>query len=66
MRKHLITVATIALLAGTVAACGDHRSAPLTPPSPTSSVPFLGGGQIPEVIDVPTSTPATTSATKTR
>ncbi|MGW4351104.1 hypothetical protein ACWELJ_03340 [Nocardia sp. NPDC004582] len=65
MPKHLITVAAIAMVAAAMTGCGDHRSSPLTPPAPTSSVPVLGGGRLPDVIDVPTAVPSTTSRTTT-
>lgn len=63
--KHLITLATIAMAAVALAGCDNHRSEPLSPPAPATSVPFFGGGQIPDVIDVPTTTPSSTT-TKTR
>ncbi|MTE15217.1 hypothetical protein [Nocardia aurantiaca] len=63
MPKHLITLVAVAVAAAAVAGCGSHRSSPLTPPAPATSVPVLGGGELPDVIDVPTTTP---SATKVR
>ncbi|WP_433565388.1 hypothetical protein ACQP1O_09085 [Nocardia sp. CA-151230] len=62
MPKHLITVASIALSVVALAGCGSHHSSPLTPPTSTTSVPVFGGGQIPDVIDVPTTTPSATKA----
>ncbi|MGW4248790.1 hypothetical protein [Nocardia sp. NPDC004722] len=62
MPKHLITLATLTAVVAVLAGCSDHRSTPLTPPA-TTTVPMLGGGQIPDVIDVPTGT--TTAATTT-
>ncbi|MEU6581130.1 hypothetical protein [Nocardia sp. NPDC046763] len=62
MPKHLITVASIALAVVAVAGCGSHHSSPLTPPTSATSVPVFGGGQIPDVIDVPTTTPSTSKA----
>ncbi|MEV0465908.1 hypothetical protein AB0I30_31025 [Nocardia tengchongensis] len=62
MLKHWITVVAIAVAAVTVTGCGDHRSTPLTPPAPSTSAPVMGGGELPDVIDVPAST-ATPSST---
>ena len=65
MPKHLIAVAAIAMVAAAITGCGDHRSTPLVPPSPTSAVPVLGGGRLPDVIDMPTTTPTSTGRTTT-
>ncbi|MET8428804.1 hypothetical protein [Nocardia sp. NPDC004860] len=62
MPKHLITMAAMAVAAVAVTGCSDHRSSPLTPPSPQTSAPVLGGGQLPDVIDVPTTIPASTTS----
>ncbi len=64
MPKRLITTAAIALTLVAAPACADHRNTPLAPPTPATSVPVLGGGQVPEVIEVPTATsiPTTTKS----
>ncbi|MFE3024902.1 hypothetical protein ACFXO9_25975 [Nocardia tengchongensis] len=62
MLKHWITVVSIAVAAATVTGCSDHRSTPLTPPEPSTSAPVMGGGQLPDVIDVPASTATPSSA----
>ncbi|MFE3192877.1 hypothetical protein ACFXHA_27970 [Nocardia sp. NPDC059240] len=66
MPKHLITLATLTAMVAVLVGCSDHRSTPLTPPT-TTAVPMLGGGQIPDVIDVPTgtTTPASTTTPTT-
>ncbi|OJF79510.1 hypothetical protein NS14008_10265 [Nocardia seriolae] len=59
--KRLITVVMLGMSVAAMSGCADHRGTPLTPPSPSSSVPVLGGGQVPDVIDVPTTSPSTTT-----
>lgn len=63
MHKRLITTAAIALTLAAAPGCADHRNTPLAPPTPTTPVPVLGGGQVPDVIEVPT---ATTTPTTTK
>lgn len=63
MPKHLITVAAIVMVAAAITGCGAHRSTPMTPPAPTSSVPYLGGGRLPDVIELPTAVPSSSSRT---
>ncbi|PSK28377.1 hypothetical protein D6158_26530 [Nocardia seriolae] len=59
MGKRQITIGVGAVVVAVITGCGSHRSAPLTPPATATSVPFLGGGRIPDVIDM--TTPTTTA-----
>lgn len=63
MPKHLITVAAIVMVAAAITGCSGHRGSSLTPPEPTSAVPYLGGGRLPDMIEVPTGIPSSTGRT---
>ncbi|AYF74374.1 hypothetical protein D7D52_11450 [Nocardia yunnanensis] len=65
MPKHLITLASFTVLVAAIAGCSDHKPAPLAPPTPATAVPAFGGGQIPDVIDVPSASATPTTTTKT-
>ncbi|MGV9664336.1 hypothetical protein [Nocardia niigatensis] len=65
MPKPLITMAAMAVAAAAITGCSEHRSSPLTPPSPQTSAPVLGGGQLPDMIEVPITTPASTPSSTT-
>ncbi|WP_405494157.1 hypothetical protein [Nocardia sp. NBC_00511] len=62
MPRFLITTATLAVIVAAATSCADHRSAPLTPPTPATSVPVFGGAQVPDVVEIPTTTPTSTSS----